>query len=112
MKQGKKDVHLNRARLAVMESLPETQMKPHGVLGVDDTLLAHYGQHFEQIAYLYDHVEQRYVWAHNLVTWHYGDDQTDYPVVFKLWKPVDLEKLEAGLVAAQIGHHPSPGLVK
>lgn len=93
---------LNQARLAVMESLPETRMKPYGVLGVDDTLLAHYGQHFDQIAYLYDHVEQRYVWAHNLVTWHYSDDQTDYPVVFQLWKPVDLDKLEAGLVAAKI----------
>ncbi|HID62887.1 MAG TPA: hypothetical protein EYP49_09150 [Anaerolineae bacterium] len=50
-------------------------MKPKGVLGVDDTLLTHYGRHFEGIAYLYDPVEKRYTRAHNLVNLHYSDDQ-------------------------------------
>jgi hypothetical protein len=93
---------LNEKRLALLASLPGTQMKHNGVLSVDDTLLAHYGQHFEQIAYLFDHAENRYVWAHNLVTIHYSDDHTDYPVLFRLWKPVDLDKLEEGLLAAGI----------
>lgn len=91
---------LNRQRLNLLGSLPGTQFKRQGVLSLDDTLLIHYGQHFEQIAYLYDHVEQRYVWAHNLVTLHYSDEDTDYPVFFQLWKPVDLEQLEQGLLAA------------
>jgi hypothetical protein len=91
---------LNQKRLSVLASLPETQLKPQGVLSLDDTLLVHYGQHFEQIAYLFDHVEQRYVWAHNLVTVHYSDDETDYPLRFQLWKPVDLKQLEQGLLAA------------
>jgi len=64
---------------------------------VDDTLLKHYGKNFEQIAYLFDHTEGRYVWAHNLVSLHYSDDQTDYPIYYQLWKPVDLKKLEEGL---------------
>jgi hypothetical protein len=93
---------LNQARLRLLDSLPGTRMKPRGVLSIDDTLLTHYGRKFEQIAYLYDHAEQRYTWAHNLVTLHYSDDQTDYPVLFELWKPVNLERLEAGLVAAEI----------
>ena len=93
---------LNQARLAVLAQLPGTQMKPRGVLSLDDTLLVHYGEHFEQIAKLWDHVSERYVWAHNLVTLHYSDDETDYPVVFQLWKPVDLESLEQGLRAAAI----------
>ena len=93
---------LNQARLRLLESLPGTRMKSQGVLSVDDTLLKHYGQHFEQIAYLFDHVEQTYVWAHNLVTVHYSDDLTDYPVLYQLWKPADLEKLEPGLVATGI----------
>ena len=42
---------------------------------------------FEGIALLFDHSEQSYVWAHNLVTLHYSDDLTDYPVLFQLWKP-------------------------
>jgi len=93
---------LNRARLKLLDSLPGTQMKPRGVLSIDDTLLTHYGRKFEHIAYLFDPAERRYTWAHNLVTLHYSDDETDYPVLFHLWEPVDLERLEAGLVAAGI----------
>jgi hypothetical protein len=42
----------------------------------------------EHIAKLFDHVTGGYVWAHNLVTLHYSDDGTDYPVEFQLWQPV------------------------
>jgi hypothetical protein len=93
---------LNQARLDLLASLPGTRMKPKGVFSVDDTLLTHYGQGFEQIAKLFDHVSGSYVWAHDLVTLHYSDDETDYPVLFQLWEPVDLEKLEQGLRAAHI----------
>ena len=93
---------LNEARLRLLATLPGTQMKAKGVLSLDDTLLTHYGQEFEQIAQLFDHVSGSYVWAHNLVTLHYSDDETDYPVRFQLWQPVDLDKLEAGLRAANI----------
>ena len=93
---------LNQARLGVLASLSGTRMKVKGVLSLDDTLLIHYGHHFDEIAYLYDHGADRYVWAHNLVNLHYSDDQTDYPVLFQLWKPADLEKIEQGLRAAQV----------
>lgn len=93
---------LNQKRHALLSSLPGTQMKRDGALSIDDTLLKHYGEHFEHIAYLFDHVEQNYTWAHNLVTLHYSDNETDYPVDFQLWKPADLEKLEQGLQAAGI----------
>ncbi|MEO8357051.1 MAG: transposase [Chloroflexota bacterium] len=93
---------LNRARLGLLASLAGTQIKPKGVLGVDDTLLIHYGQDFEKIAKLFDHVTQSYVWAHDLVTIHYSDEETDYPLLFQLWEPAQVEKLEAGLRAAGI----------
>ena len=93
---------LNRHRLALLNSLPGTQIKPKGVLSFDDTLLTHYGKHFDHIAYLFDHAEKRYAWAHNLVTLHYSDDQTDYPLHFQLWQPPDVEQLEQGLRAAGI----------
>ena len=114
---------LNQARLGVLESLPGTRMQawplerpPTGVLSVDDTLLKHCGKQFEQIACLWDHVDQRYVWAHNLVTVHYSDEsgpsrghRTDYgpskghlPVQYQLWKPMDLNHVEQGLVAAGV----------
>jgi len=93
---------LNKARLRLLASLPGTRMKAKGVLSLDDTLLKHYGHEFEQIANLFDHTSSSYVWAHNLVTLHYSDDETDYPVDFELWKPVDLVKLEQGLRAANV----------
>jgi len=93
---------LNKARLAMLASVPKTRMKANGVLSLDDTLLTHYGQDFEEIAKLYDSASQTYVWAHDLVTIHYSDDDTDYPVCFQLWKPVDLTKLEQGLRQAQV----------
>lgn len=93
---------LNQGRLGIMASLPGTRMKLKGVLGVDDTLLTHYGQDFEQIAKLFDHVTGSYVWAHDLVTLHYSDDDTDYPLLFQLWKPVAMEQLEQGLRAAGV----------
>jgi hypothetical protein len=93
---------LNEARLRLLATLPGTQMKSKGVLSLDDTLLTHYGEEFEQIAKLFDHTTDSYVWAHNLVTMHYSDDETDYPVLFQLWKPVDLVKLEQGLRAANV----------
>lgn len=93
---------LNEARLAVLWSVAATQMKPKGVFSIDDTLLRHYGQGFEQITKLWDHVSGSYIWAHDLVTMHYSDEETDYPVLFQLWEPVDLDKLEQGLREAQI----------
>jgi len=93
---------LNKARLNLLGNLAGTQIKRNGVISLDDTLLTHYGQHFDHIACLYDHVQKCYVWAHNLVNLHYSDDETDYPLLFKLWKPVDLDKMEKGLVAAGI----------
>ena len=91
---------LNQGRLKLLDNVPGTRVKPKGVVSVDDTLLTHYGRHFEQIAKLYDHVQGCYVWAHNLVTLHYSDDRTDYPLLFELWRPADLEAIEQGLLVA------------
>ncbi len=78
-------IELNEARLAMMASVPDARIKPtKGVLSLDDTLLTHYGQEFEKIAQLWDHTNDRYAWAHNLVSLHYSDEQTDYPISFQL----------------------------
>ena len=93
---------LNEARLALLSHLAGTRMETRGVLSIDDTLLTHYGQHFDKIAYLYDSTQGCYVWAHNLVNLHYSNDATDYPVSFRLWEPLEIEALEAGLKAAGV----------
>jgi hypothetical protein len=66
---------LNQKRLEMLASLPGTEMKAKGVFSLDDTLLSHYGQDFEEIAQLWDYVSGTYVWAHDLVTMHYSDDE-------------------------------------
>lgn len=37
-----------------------------------------------------------------MVTLHYSDDETDYPLHFQLWQPPDIEQLEQGLRTAGI----------
>ncbi len=103
---------LNQARLTLLSSLSGTQLKPKGVLSVDDTLLTHYGKQFDKIAYLYDSTQKCYVWAHHLVNLHYSDDQTDYPMAFRLWEPAQVEVLEAGLAAAGVALRASKYVLK
>ncbi len=93
---------LNRARMDMLGSQPATRLKPMGVLSLDDTLLEHVGEDFDKIAYLWDHTKKHYVYAHNLVNLHYSDDETDFPVNFRLWEPAETEVLEAGFKAAGI----------
>jgi len=85
---------LNRARVGLMQQCEATRFKSAiggGVLALDDSLMRHYGKHFQNIYYLYDHVGENYTFAHNLVSLHYSDDKTDYPVSHQLWLPPDWE---------------------
>ena len=97
---------LNAVRLAFLQSRSQTCFKTSGitkgVLSIDDTLLTHYGAHFEGIAKLKDPHRKSYHWAHNLVSLYYSDDQTDYPVYQVLWKPADIEKLVEVMEEEQI----------
>lgn len=102
---GRFDVSkLNQARVEWLQSCAQTAFKgttgEKGVLILDDTLLQHYGSHFEKSAWLYDHTSKTYAWSHNLVNLHYSDDLTDYPVDFRLWEPADLALVEDSLRTA------------
>lgn len=102
--EGRYDIEdVNLRRIAWLQGCPPTCFKKgpplrRGCLSIDDTLLKHVGKDFEGIALLYDHVEKRYVQAHNLVTLHYSDDRVDYPLFFQLWKPLDADALEQALL--------------
>lgn len=89
-------VDIHAARLKMLQSNPGTRFKfgkGKGVLSLDNSLLKHYGKHFDNIYYHYDYVHNCYRWAHDLVTLYYSDDQTDYPVAYQLWQPPDWEKV-------------------
>lgn len=91
---------VNRARMGLLQANPGTCFKENGVLGVDSSLLKHYGRHFDNIYYHYDYVHKCYRWAHDLVTLHYSDGRTDYPVLWRLWDPPDWEAV-AGYLKGQ-----------
>lgn len=71
----------------------QTELKTQGVLAIDDTLLKHYGRHFDNIYNLKDYVEGGYKWSHDLITLHYCNEQTDYPVFYHLWQPPQWEQV-------------------
>jgi DDE superfamily endonuclease len=101
---------LNRCRVKWLQECPEMTFKKgedrKGVLILDDTLLTHYGPHFEKAGYLYDHVNNNYTWAHCLLNLHYSDDQTDYPINFRMWAPAQAEVIEAALSAIDFRFKP------
>ena len=83
---------LEKRNIDFMQESPATAFKPEvggGVLSIDDTLLSHYGKHIENIYNLWDHVYNHYTLAHNLVSLHYSDNKTDYPIQHTLWNPPD-----------------------
>jgi hypothetical protein len=86
---------LNRRRVGLMQETALTRFKSSvgesGVLSLDDTLMSHYGRHFDNIYQLWDHVHEHFRLAHNLISLHYSDDRTDYPIFHDLWEPPDWE---------------------
>lgn len=83
---------INTKRLEMLQQNKGTAFKhKKGTLSIDSTLLKHYGKNFDGIYYHFDYVHRCFRWSHDLVTLHYSDDQTDYPVYYKLWDAPDWE---------------------
>jgi len=86
---------LHSCRLSMLQNNKSTRFKfakgQSGVVCIDNSLLKHYGKHFDNIYYHYDYVTKCYRWAHDLVTLYYSDDQTDYPVDYQFWQPPNWE---------------------
>lgn len=99
---------LTQKRLALMQQSPATCFKQvqangrSGVLSIDNSLLSHYGEKMDNIYRLYNYVDNHFVMAHNLLSLYYSDDQTDYPVFYRLWEPPDWEAVAKCLKAHQV----------
>lgn len=93
---------LNRSRLALLQTAAHTRMKDTGVIIIDDTHNEKYGDKFAKIAKLFDHVNGGYHLAHDLVTCHYSDAKTDYPLGFRVFEQMDIEKALSILDAAHV----------
>ncbi len=101
---------LNDRRLHLMQQTEQTRFKDTGgecgVLALDDSLMSHYGSHFDHIYQIWDHIDKRYTFAHNMVSLHYSDDRTDYPVDHRLWLPPDWEAVAIRM--KELGIHINP----
>ena len=80
----------------MLQQNEHTRFKPPVEAGqyftIDNTLLKHYGTNaLTRFTICNDSTDKRYCWAHDLVTLHYNDEQTDYPVYYQLWDPPDWE---------------------
>jgi hypothetical protein len=79
---------LNRERIAYL--LQQTERQRLGarksVLPIDDTLCEHVGSLFEYIDQHYNHGNQTYPLAHNLVTSHYVSGAVRFPLDWRLYR--------------------------
>ena len=78
---------LNRRRVQMEQT--RLQRRPlsaaAGRLLIDDTLAHHTRCGMEGLAYLWDHAQGRYVWAHDVVTACYVNRSDQFPVDFRMW---------------------------
>jgi DDE superfamily endonuclease len=97
---------LNHRRVGLMQSHETTRFKTavghSGVLALDDSIMSHYGRHFDHISNLWDHVAKHYTYAHNLVSLTYSDDKTDYPIAHTLWLPPDWDAVTSKMQELKI----------
>jgi hypothetical protein len=58
---------LNLRRLAWLQRFPDTRYasRAHGVIAIDNVLIDHDGKFIEDVGWLWDHADQRYVIAHD-----------------------------------------------
>jgi hypothetical protein len=88
------ETELNRRR--VQMELTRLQRRPvsteAGRLVIDDTLAHHTQCKMDWLAYLWDHTQGRYVWAHNVVTSYYVNRADQFPVNLRLWYQFQAKK--------------------
>jgi hypothetical protein len=99
------EYELNRRRVQMeLARLHRRQVSEKaGRLVLDDTLAHHTRCSIDWLAYLWDHAEQRYVWAHDVVTSYYVNRSDQFPVDFRLWYQFQAKKEKKRLSqAAQI----------
>jgi len=66
------DVHqLNDRRLELLQRDPDTRYCDSGVIAIDNVLIDHDGKLIEDVGYLWDHADKRYMIAHDYIISNY-----------------------------------------
>ncbi len=97
---------VNQRRVEYMVKQTQAQQRPakDSCLVVDDTLCIHVGSLFEYVDRHYDHAENRYPLAHNLVTSHFVSGAVRFPIEARLYRRYEEQTQWAAFVKK---HFPS-----
>jgi len=96
------EADFNRRRVQL--ELARLQRRPvsadAGRLIIDDTLAHHTRCRMDWLAYLWDHAEGQYAWAHDVVTAYYVNRSDQFPVDVRLWFQFQAKKERSKLQQA------------
>lgn len=82
---------LNQRRLQLLQKDPTTRYGGQGVIAIDNTLIDHDGQCLADVAWFWDHAEQRYKVAHDYLFANYVcTSGKHYPLDFRRFQTKDL----------------------
>lgn len=79
---------LNRLRIEMLQKNEDTQFHPKGVIAIDDVLIEKVGKSIPNSGKFWDHSEQRYVHAQDLIIANYVNpfSKKHYPLDFRFFK--------------------------
>jgi len=77
----------NSERIAELQKHNETRWSMDGVAIFDDTLIHKTGRHIPGVHKFYDHSENRFVYAQNMISLHYADGKTNYALDYRMYVP-------------------------
>lgn len=85
---------INTKRISELQNHNETAWNRNGICILDDTIIEKSGKHIPGVGKFFDHAKDRFVTGHNLVTLHYADKKTTYPIDFRLYLKEDATEEE------------------
>jgi hypothetical protein len=94
------DLNRRRVRMELARLYRRPVNAAAGRLILDDTLAHHTRCTMDWLAYLWDHAEGRYTWAHDVVTACYVNRSDQFPVDLRLWFQFQAKKELAKLQQA------------
>lgn len=79
---------INQRRISYMlkETIRQRKAEKESSVIIDDTLCEHVGSMFEYVVKHYEHSENRYTLAHNLVTSHYISGRVRFPIDVRIYR--------------------------
>lgn len=82
----------NTERLTELQSHDETRWSCQGVGIIDDTILEKTGEKIPFAGTFWDNAKERFVYGQNIVSLHYADKKTNYPVDYRLYEKEEQSK--------------------